>query len=109
VRSYAPSRIELEADSPGASFLVASDANYPGWEALVDGRPTPIYYADVAFRGISLPGGRHTVVMRLVPRILYWSLAVTVCAWLIAGWMVFGRPRQRIGDANQRFTGRGTA
>ncbi len=95
VRSYQPNRIELDSDSPGAGFLVASDADYPGWEVLVDGRPSPMYYTDVAFRGLPLPAGRHAVVMRFVPRILYWSAAVSACAWLIGAWIFLGPKLQR--------------
>jgi hypothetical protein len=95
VRSYQSNRIELDSDAPGAGFLVASDANYPGWEALVDGRPSPMYYTDVAFRGLPLPAGRHTVVMRFIPQILYWSAAVSGCAWLIAGWILIGPKLRR--------------
>ncbi len=103
LRSYAPSRIELESDSPGASFLVASDANYPGWEALIDGQPSPMYYTDVAFRGLPLPAGRHTIVMRFVPHILYWSATVSACAWLIAAWILL-RPTVRKQIRRTRIT-----
>jgi hypothetical protein len=100
VRSYQSNRIDLDSDSPGAGFLVASDADYPGWEALVDGRPSPMYYTDVAFRGLPLPAGRHTVVMRFVPQILYWSAALSACAWLIAAWNFLApKLQRRIGQA----------
>jgi len=79
-----PRRVQLRTRSAGASFLVVADSWYPGWEATVDGAPVPVYAADVAFRGVALPPGDHTVEMRFVPRILYWSGAVSLLALLAA-------------------------
>jgi uncharacterized membrane protein YfhO len=38
-----------------------NDANYPGWLAYVNGKPTPILDANYLFRGVILPAGRSTV------------------------------------------------
>ena len=84
VVSYEPSRVRLRTHSAGASFLVAADAWYPGWEAAIDGAPAPIYSTDVAFRGLALPPGDHTVEMRFVPYILYWSAALSALALMAA-------------------------
>ena len=91
VVSYTPSAIDLRTHSAGNSFLVAADTWYPGWAAMVDGRATRLYAADVAFRGVWLPPGDHHVTMRFVPRILYWAAGISaaalaaVLAVLIAG------------------------
>jgi Bacterial membrane protein YfhO len=52
-------RIETEADEP--AILMLNDTYYPGWRALVNGKPTPILQADYLFRGVIVPAG-HTVV-----------------------------------------------
>ena len=62
------------------AFLVAAESYYPGWQASIDGRPARIYPADAAFRGVSVPPGKHTVDFRLVPRTLYWSAAISAAA-----------------------------
>jgi hypothetical protein len=80
VISYGPSAIRLETESSGPGFLVAGESYYPGWKAAIDGNPTRIYPADVAFRGIRVPPGKHTVDFRLQPRTLYWSAAVSSAA-----------------------------
>jgi hypothetical protein len=84
VVSYEPSRVRLRTHSTGASFLVAADSWYPGWQAAIDGVPAPIYPTDVAFRGLALPPGQHTVEMRFVPYILYWSAAISALALMAA-------------------------
>jgi hypothetical protein len=42
-----------------------------------DGTPTEIYRTDIAFRGLSLPAGVHTVRMEFRPVILPISIAVS--------------------------------
>lgn len=59
-----------------------SDADYPGWEARVDGRPAPLLRADYAFRGVALPAGRHEVELRYRPRALWAALAASGLAAL---------------------------
>ena len=89
VVSYEPSRVRLRTHSSGASFLVAADGWYPGWEAAIDGAPARMYPADVAFRGLALPPGEHDVEMRFVPYILYWSAAISALALMaaVAAWV----------------------
>jgi len=47
-------RVEIEAESPGDGLLVVNDAHWPGWQARVDGRPSPPTCSCAAFR--SQPG-----------------------------------------------------
>ena len=42
-------------------LLVLSDTYYPGWKALVDGKPEKIYQANYAFRAVPLNAGTHKV------------------------------------------------
>lgn len=76
---YTPERIQLKATGPG--YLVLTDAHYPGWVAKVDGEPTPIYAANVAFRAIALPPGVHTVTFDFAPWTVVVGLGVSVLAW----------------------------
>jgi hypothetical protein len=54
--------IDSRASSPG--FLFLSDQFYPGWEASVDGAPTPILRANYAFRAVRVPAGDARIVFR---------------------------------------------
>jgi len=58
---YKPERVVVEARLAEEGYLVLTDAYYPGWRALVDGREVPIHRADVLFRAVRLPAGRHRV------------------------------------------------
>ena len=75
---YDPARVELETDSATSAYLVTSEANYPGWRAWLDGREQPVRYTNVAFRGLSIPAGKHTVLFRFDSTILWWSAAISM-------------------------------
>src|SRR5262249_32023527 len=53
--------VEISTESETGGFLVLSDTYYPGWQADVDGAPAKIYKADIAFRAVRVPPGRHLV------------------------------------------------
>jgi membrane protein YfhO len=58
-------RLAVNAARPG--WLVLNDTWYPGWKAEVDGRAQPIQHANVAFRAVRVPEGRHSVTFTYEP------------------------------------------
>ncbi len=85
--SYKANRFSLEYESDGDAFLYVSDTYYPGWRAYVDGKETKIYRANLAFRAIEAPKGKHTVVFRYVPMSFYTGLALTIIGILLCIWL----------------------
>ncbi len=67
IASWRPDRIEIETDSELGGMLALHDVYYPGWVAEIDGERVPVLRADVLFRGVEVPGGRHQVVFRFAP------------------------------------------
>lgn len=67
VTAWQPNSVEIEAGSERGGVLVLHDIYYPGWVAEIDGHAAPILRADVLFRGLELPPGRHRVVFRFEP------------------------------------------
>jgi uncharacterized membrane protein YhaH (DUF805 family) len=95
VSDYRPRRVRLEVKTSAPAFLVSSEAFYPGWKAWVDGREQPLVLTNVAFRGLALAGGTHTVEMRFEPAILWWSAAISLAAWLAAAACLAPNTRRR--------------
>ncbi len=55
----------LTTASPGWFFL--ADSWYPGWQASIDQKSTPIYAADYLFRAVYVPAGTHNVTFLYRP------------------------------------------
>ena len=47
--------------APANGFLVLNDVWHPWWRASVDGRAARIVKANVLFRAVAVPPGRHIV------------------------------------------------
>jgi len=58
---YANAEVDVEVDAPSGGILVLNDVWHPWWRAAVDGRPTEILKANVIFRAVVVPAGKHTV------------------------------------------------
>jgi len=85
--SYRPNKVILDYVADNDAFLYVSDTYYPGWKAYLDGKETKIYRANLAFRAIEVPKGKHTVVFKYVPMSFYIGLFLTLigialCIWL---------------------------
>jgi hypothetical protein len=65
--SYGNTEVALEADSPDGGWVVLNDLWHPWWFAEVDGKPAAMLRANVLFRAVALPPGRHTVRFRFRP------------------------------------------
>jgi len=80
--------IRARLDAPG--YLVLSDANYPGWRVLVDGRPAPLLTANFLFRAVALPEGEHTVSFQYRSAALERGARVSLAGLAILGVIAAG-------------------
>lgn len=90
--------IELITHSESEAFLVLSDANYPGWQATIDGEPTHIFQTDYVLRGILLPAGDHYVQFAYRPLGFYIGVGISSLTILLLLVLLINsrrRPRSR--------------
>jgi hypothetical protein len=59
--SYRNAEVVLVADSPDGGWVVLNDLWHPWWYAAVDGQPAELKRANVLFRAVAVPPGRHTL------------------------------------------------
>lgn len=83
ITAYSAEHISVEVTSSAEGYLMLTDAFYPGWRALVNGRPTDILRADVMFRAVRVPAGASTVVFEYRPGWLPQVLYAGAAAWLL--------------------------
>jgi len=67
ILSYANSEILLEAESTGGGHVVLFDVWHPWWRAEVDGHAADLLRANVLFRAVRVPPGRHRIRMTFRP------------------------------------------
>jgi len=65
---YAPEEMRWTVQTDAPRLFVASEVYYPaGWNAYLDGEQVPIHRVDYLLRGVHVPEGEHTLVMRFEP------------------------------------------
>lgn len=67
LKNYRNTEVEIEVDSPRSGFVVLNDIWHPWWFGSVDGKPAEILKANVLFRAIEVPAGKHTVRFEFRP------------------------------------------
>lgn len=92
-------RIVLRIADTRPGVLVLADAWYPGWRALVDGHPAPVFPVDGIFRGVELGKGAHEVVLSYEPVSRRWGVYISLaaaCCVLLGGYRAMKRRRENL-------------
>jgi hypothetical protein len=64
LRRYGTTEIVIDVDSGDGGWVVVNDPWHPWWFATVDGRDVPLLRANVLFRAVEVPPGKHVVRLR---------------------------------------------
>ncbi|MCJ7596553.1 MAG: YfhO family protein [Desulfobacterales bacterium] len=75
---YRPDAMVIETQTNEPGYLFVSEIFYPGWKALVDGKPVPILRGNYLFRVIELPRGTHSVQFYYAPLTIKVGIAISV-------------------------------
>jgi hypothetical protein len=94
-------RVMIQTQSSTAAFLVLSDAFYPGWQATIDGKPTPIYQTNYIQRGLSVPAGEHLVEYRFEPLSLRYGAGITLLSGVASAYCWWDWRRLRHGRSGR--------
>ena len=98
LESYEPPEIRWTVETDAPRLFVASEVYYPaGWKAYLDGEKVPIRPVDYLLRGVPVPAGEHTLVMRFEPRSHRYGLWVSAAATIVdyGGILLLGVPYLR--------------
>jgi hypothetical protein len=95
--------VSLEATLATEGYLVLADTFYPGWTAALDGVAVPVRRADVLFRAVKVPEGRHEVAFRYAAAPFHRGLLLCLagllvgCAVLVVPWTRTSAERWALG------------
>lgn len=94
ILNYQSQRVTIESDASRQSLLMLTDANYPGWNAYVNGQPVPSVAANFLFRGVVVPPGKNLVEFVYEPTSFRIGGMVSLAAFLILGGLMFHERRK---------------
>jgi hypothetical protein len=87
---YESERITASVLAPADGWLLLSDAWYPGWEAKVDGQAVPVERADILFRAVQVPAGKHQVELVYQPASFRLGVAISLSVTgLLLAWVAW--------------------
>ncbi|MFB6247294.1 MAG: YfhO family protein, partial [Salinibacter sp.] len=98
LESYTPPEIRWTVETDAPRLFVASEVYYPaGWSAYLDGEKVPIHRVDYLLRGVHVPEGEHTLVMRFEPAAHRYGTWISAVATVVdyGGVAVLGIPYLR--------------
>ncbi len=67
----------FEVDATRGGWLFIADNMYPGWIATLDGKPTPLFAAQLMGKAVWVPTGKHRVEVRFESGSFRLGLAIT--------------------------------
>jgi hypothetical protein len=90
-----PEKVRISVEAPRHGWVVLADSFAPGWSARVDGQPADLLRADLLFRAVEVPYGRHEVEMIYRPASVFIGAGLSACGLALLGIWV-ARPRQEV-------------
>ena len=70
------------------AILVFGDTYYPGWQAMVDGKPKTIFPVNIKERGVILSEGSHVVIWQYQPKSVLFGTWISVLSIIVTGYPV---------------------
>jgi hypothetical protein len=87
--------VAFETEADGAALVVLAQTWYPRWRAEVDGRPTRLLRANLAFQAVEVPAGTHRVRLVYQDRAFALGVLISAPAWLACAAGCVRRSRAR--------------
>lgn len=85
--------IGFATDASAPAYVVELGTFYPGWRATVDGSAAEVLRANLLFRAVAVPAGRHLVTMVYRPRAVTYGLLVSLAS--LCGGVGYGLQARR--------------
>lgn len=67
IKRYENTKVVIDVEAAGPGFVVLHDVWHPWWTADIDGMDAPILQANVLFRAVQVPAGRHVLTFEFEP------------------------------------------
>ncbi|MFI5164149.1 MAG: YfhO family protein, partial [Bacteroidia bacterium] len=82
--SYSPNDLLYESTASSEQLAVFSEIYYPdGWNAYVDGKPTPHFRVNYVLRAMRVPAGKHQLEFKFEPRVIATGEKISAASMLL--------------------------
>lgn len=85
LQKYQPNRVVFTTQTASNQLLFLSDTYDSDWKATVDGNPATVYKADVAFRAVEVPKGKHTIIFSYHSQSFDIGLGISLVTIIVGG------------------------
>ncbi|MBI3502489.1 MAG: YfhO family protein [Bacteroidetes bacterium] len=99
--SYKANDLAYESNSSSEGLAVFSEIYYPnGWNAYVDGKPTPHFRVNYVLRAMRIPAGKHNVEFKFEPKIIFTGEKISAASmgllFLLCGFAAFTEFKRKV-------------
>ncbi len=83
---YKPNALVYQYTSTNGGLVVFSENYYKyGWQAYIDGHPTPHFRVNYVLRGLQVPKGEHTITFKFIPQVIKKGSSIALASSLLLG------------------------
>jgi hypothetical protein len=93
IRERRADRLVVDVEASAKGHLVVAEAFQDGWKASLDGGTVPVAPANVLFRAVEVPAGRHRVELRYRPAAALGGAGLTAAGLGVLAVMLVRRGR----------------
>jgi hypothetical protein len=97
---YEPDEVVLDVEASEAGLLFVSEIWHPSWEAFIDGEQVEVLRANVAFRAVQVPAGRHEVRFQYSPAEFRLGFGLSAVGFLAALAVLIGGKLRRAPESD---------
>jgi hypothetical protein len=83
ILDYKFNSLKIKTYSSDDSYLLLLDAYLPGWQATIDGQKAEVLKANLIYRAVKLPSGKHEVVFKYEPESFKTGLLISFITFIL--------------------------
>ncbi len=91
---FGTQKVDIEVEAVAPALVVVAQTYYHNWRAEIDGQPTTLLRANVAFQAVQIPAGQHHLHLFYEDRAFQIGATISIAAWLGCLLGLF-RPRRK--------------
>lgn len=93
---YSPNQVKINTDTSSDEILVLADQYDEGWKAKIDGSDTKISRANLIFRAVKIPPGRHLTVFYYWPKSFDLGMKISLISFAFLSLFTFWSVKKKL-------------